>query len=127
LLLGTNVPLHHGEALIQLIEADVDPEGDELLRLRVGEHIAARLTFRTRLFLTTALLQFDGMGKSPCIDYAPVSVQVVKALEFEMRELAAAVVCGFRDAPATQPASRLADSDPDAKFPRGIVGPYSVR
>jgi hypothetical protein len=35
------------------------------------------------------------MGKSPTIDHAPVSVQMVKALEFEMRELAAAVVCGF--------------------------------
>jgi hypothetical protein len=91
------------EPLIQLIKADVDPEGDELLRRRVGEQISADLVFRTRLFLTTALLQFDGMGKSPCLDYAPVSVQVVKALEFEMRELAAAVVCGFREVPAAQP------------------------
>src|SRR5215472_6802634 len=43
---------------------DVDPEGDELLRRRLGEQMAASLTSRTRLFLTTALLQFDGMGKS---------------------------------------------------------------
>jgi hypothetical protein len=99
------LPQELGDQLIQLIEADVDPEGNELLRGRLGEQIAARLVFRTRLFLTTALLQFDGMGKSPCIDYAPVSVQVVKALEFEMRELAAAVVCGFPEVPA-QPASR---------------------
>jgi hypothetical protein len=61
------------DQLIQLIEADVDPEGDELLRRRVGEQIAARQASRTRLFLTTALLQFDGMGKSPCIDYTPRS------------------------------------------------------
>jgi hypothetical protein len=38
--------------------------------------------------------------------HAPVSVQVVKALEFEMRELAAALVCGFRDVSAAQPISR---------------------
>jgi hypothetical protein len=100
------LPREQRDQLIQLIEADVDAEGDELLRARVGEQIAARLVFRTRLFLTTALLQFDGMGKSPCIDYAPVSVQVVKALEFEMRELAAAVVCGFPEVPVAQPASR---------------------
>jgi hypothetical protein len=94
------------DRLVQLIEANVDSEGDELLRCRVGEQMAASLTSRTRLFLTTALLQFDGMGKSPCVDYAPVSVQVVKALEFEMRELAAAVVCGFGEVPVAQPASR---------------------
>jgi hypothetical protein len=46
------------------------------------------------------------MGKSPTIDHAPVSVQVVKALEFEMRELAATVVCGFREGTAPTPASR---------------------
>ena len=95
-----------GDQLIELIEADVDPEGDELLRRRVGVDVAARLPAQTRLFLATALLQFDGMGKSPCIDYAPVSVQVVKALEFEIRELAAAAVRGFSALPETQPASR---------------------
>ncbi|WP_420737783.1 hypothetical protein [Bradyrhizobium japonicum] len=68
------------DQLIQLIETDVDQEGDELLRRRVGEQMGAGLTSRTRLFLTTALLQFDSMGKSPCIDYAPVSVQVVRRL-----------------------------------------------
>jgi hypothetical protein len=31
---------------------------------------------------------------------------VVKALEFEMRELAAAVVCGFQEVPLAQPSSR---------------------
>ena len=54
-----------GDQLIELIEADVDPEGDELLRRRVGVDVAARLPAQTRLFLATALLQFDGMGKSP--------------------------------------------------------------
>jgi len=93
------------EHLIEWIEADVDPEGDQLLRHRVGDEMAAGLAARTRLFLATALIQFDGLGKSPCIDYAPVSVQVVKALEFEMRELAAAAVRGFAP-PETQPASR---------------------
>jgi hypothetical protein len=86
-----------GEQLIELIEADVDPEGDQLLRRRVGDEMAG---------LATALIQFDGLGNSPCIDYAAVSVQVVKALEFEMRESAAAAVRGFSALPETQPASR---------------------
>jgi hypothetical protein len=43
------------------------------------------------------------LGKKPP---SPVSVQVVKALEFEMRELAAAVVCGFQEVPVSQLASR---------------------
>jgi len=100
------IPEELREQLIELIEADVDPEGDELLRRRLGVDVAARLPAQTRLFLATALLQFDGMGKSPCIDYAPVSVQVVKALEFEMRELASAVVRGYSPLPATRSLSR---------------------
>ena len=94
------------EQLVELIETDVDPEGDELLRRRVGDEAAARLPARTRLFLATALLQFESMGKSPCIDYAPVSVQVVKALEFEMRELVGAAVRGFSAPSEPQSLSR---------------------
>lgn len=94
------------EQLVELVEAQVDPEGDALLRGRVGDAAVERLPDRTRLFLATALLQFEGMGNSPCIDYAPVSVQVVKALEFEMRELAAAAVDGFEIKTDIEPASR---------------------
>jgi hypothetical protein len=92
---GMGLPEEIREQLIEFIEAGTDPEGDNLLRGRIGDDAVARLPARTRLFLATALLQFDSIGKSPCIDYAPVSVQVVKALEFEMRELAAAAVSGF--------------------------------
>src|SRR5262249_61732685 len=71
-----------GEQLIELIEADIDPEGDELLRRRVGADVAARLADRTRLFLATALLQFDGMGQGPCLYFGPGSVRVVEATYF---------------------------------------------
>ena len=36
------------------------------------------------------------MGQSPCLDYAPVSVQVVKALEYELRELVAACLEAYQ-------------------------------
>ena len=99
------LPEEQREHLIECIEADVDPEGDQLLRHRVGDEMAARLAARTRLFLATALIQFDALGNGPCIDYGAVSVQVVKALEFEMRELAAAAVRGFSALPESQPPS----------------------
>lgn len=106
LMCEMGLPEEIREQLVELVEAQVDPEGDALLRRWVGDAAAERLPARTRLFLATALLQFEGMGNSPCIDYAPVSVQVVKALEFEMRELAAAAVEGFGEATSIEPVSR---------------------
>jgi hypothetical protein len=94
------------EQLLGMVEAEIDPEGDEFLRRRIGRDRLAQLLPRTRLFLATALLQFDNMGQSPCLDYAPVSVQVVKALEFELRELMAAALEGYSAPSGYRPASR---------------------
>jgi hypothetical protein len=91
--LGFNPDIY--EMLLASIKGEVDPEGERILKDRVGSEALASVLPRTKLFLATALLQHQSFGRSPCLDYAPVSVQVVKALGCEMRELAAYLVMGF--------------------------------
>jgi hypothetical protein len=75
------------EVFLESLEHSPDPAADQLLVSRIGAALANSMLPRTRLFMSTALLQFKSFGLSPCLDYAPVSVQVVKALEYEVREL----------------------------------------
>lgn len=91
--LGIDPSLH--ESLLTSIKTELDPEGEALLLHRIGAASCDCLLPRTKLFLSTALLQFQNLGSSPCLDYAPVSVQIVKALEYEMRELASYLVSGY--------------------------------
>ena len=83
------------ELLLTSVKAELDPQGEQLLLSRIGKKLHSSLLPRTKLFLSTALLQFENLGSSPCLDYAPVSVQIVKALEYELRELASHLVFGF--------------------------------
>jgi hypothetical protein len=83
------------EAMLASLNANLDPEGESLIVDKIGATAYASLLPRTKLFLSTALLQFENLGRSPCLDYAPVSVQIVKALEYEIRELASHLVSGF--------------------------------
>jgi hypothetical protein len=83
------------ESLLTSVKAEIDPQGEQLLLNRIGKELHSSLLLRSKLFLSTALLQFQNLGRSPCLDYAPVSVQIVKALEYELRELASHLVFGF--------------------------------
>jgi hypothetical protein len=99
--MGIDPDLH--ESLLSAIKDDLDPEAEALLVGCIGRASYASLLPRTRLFLSTALLQFENLGRSPCLDYAPVSVQIVKALEYEMRELALYLVFGFSGVRPVEP------------------------
>ena len=67
------------ELLLTSVKAELDPQGEQLLLKYIGNELNASILPRTKLFLSTALLQFENLGRSPCLDYAPVSVPTVKA------------------------------------------------
>lgn len=88
------------------LESGTDPEAEQLLAGLLNQQQIDTLLPRTRLFLSTALLQLQAFGRSPCVDYAPVSVQVVKGLEYELRELMRECVIGLPPPSATGDLSR---------------------
>lgn len=86
-----------GQRIVELLANDVDPAARELLVSRIGLPAFELLVPQTKLFLATAFLQFEHFGGSTCVDYAPVSLQIVKALEFEIRALVADCVAVIDD------------------------------
>ena len=75
-------------------DAGVDAEGKKLVLSRISSEKWDRLVPKVRHFLATALLQLESQGHAPQMDYAPVSIEVVKALEVELGQ----VLDGFRQA-----------------------------
>jgi hypothetical protein len=88
----------HHDALLEELEIDetswlewsestdvfIDPIGQALLIERMGEGHFKQLLPKVRHFLSTALVQLKEQGSAPQLDYAPISVEVVKALEVEL-------------------------------------------
>lgn len=71
----------------QSADAEVDPRGKLLVIDRIGDAAWARLLPKVRQFLATALIHLEENGNAPQLDFAPVSVEVVKALEAELGRL----------------------------------------
>ena len=61
----------------------VDPHGLALLDCRLGES-RSLLGARSLHFLASALALFDEIGLAPGIDYAPITIEIVKGLETEL-------------------------------------------
>ncbi len=74
-------------------DCHIDPEGRRLVVDRVGVTTWELLGPAARHFLSTALLHLDRQGHAPQLDYAPVSIEIVKALEVEL----GLVLASFRD------------------------------
>ncbi len=106
---------HLGRKLVELLANDVDPAARELLFSRIGSPAFDLMVPQTRLFLATAFLQFEHFGRSTCVDYAPVSLQIVKALEFEIRALVAECVARIGDERFTAEPSRYEQTLIDAR------------
>lgn len=68
-------------------DASVDPEGRKLVLARLGESAWERLLPKSRHFLATALVHLSEQGHAPQLDYAPISLGVVKCLEVELVRL----------------------------------------
>lgn len=75
-------------------DSSVDVAGKSLVVERIGDAAWDRLLPQVRHFLATALLHLNEQGHAPQLDYAPISIEVVKALEVELVE----VLDGFRNA-----------------------------
>lgn len=65
-------------------EAWVDARGSLIAKARMEADVWQLLAPRTRHFLSTALAHLDDQGHAPQLDYAPISLEVVKALEYEL-------------------------------------------
>ena len=70
----------------------VDAAGKKLAIDRIGEDAWSRLLPQVRHFLATAMLHLEEQGHAPQLDYAPISLEIVKGLEVEL----AGVLAGFR-------------------------------
>ena len=66
------------------VETKIDPFGKSLVISKISEEAWDTLLPNTRHFLATALLHLDLQGSAPQLDYAPISLEVVKALELEL-------------------------------------------
>ena len=75
-------------------ETNIDPRGKELVLKRIREEAWDRIEPKVQHFLTTALQHLDQQGHAPQLDYAPISIEVVKGLEAEL----GALLIGFRKA-----------------------------
>lgn len=62
----------------------VDPLGKKRCVERMGEDNWELLSPKVKGFLSTALADFEKRENSPQLDYAPISIEVVKSLEVEL-------------------------------------------
>lgn len=62
----------------------VDPTTSVEAARRVSERVWRVLKPHTQVFITTGLTDFESRGLSPLLDYAPVNLSLVKALETEL-------------------------------------------
>jgi hypothetical protein len=91
-----------------------DPKGERLARQRISEDHWNLLVPKTRHFLSTAFIHLEEQGHAPQLDYAPISLEVVKALEVELGE----VLGGFRAAIS----SRSIEHDPAVRTEIDLSG-----
>jgi len=68
-------------------DAQVDAQGKALVLERMGEERWELLDAKVQHFLSTALLHLKLLGDAPQLDSAPISMEVVKALEVELVSL----------------------------------------
>jgi hypothetical protein len=114
LLEALELPQEQWTAWADSADVAVDPRGERLAKERLGEDIWELLRPKVRHFLATALLHLAEQGHAPQLDYAPISLEVVKALEVELAE----VLAGFRNASS---ASEL-EHDPEDHAERSLSG-----
>lgn len=67
----------------------VDQRGERLVLERMDTKVWQHLEPKSRHFLSTALHHLAEQGSAPQLDYAPISIEVVKGLEVEMGALLA--------------------------------------
>jgi len=69
---------------VAALQTPVDPAGERLAVARMAEDPWESLEPLVRHFVSTGLLHLDRQGHAPMLDYAPISIELVKALEVEL-------------------------------------------
>jgi hypothetical protein len=92
--------------------AHVDPEGKRLVVARIGHPAWDTLLPSVQHFVATALLHLEEQGHAPQLDYAPISLELVKALEAEL----GAVFGNYRDTLNAAPPAHDADNRDEANL-----------
>ncbi|MEQ8663216.1 MAG: hypothetical protein RLW62_20565, partial [Gammaproteobacteria bacterium] len=87
------------------LETPIDPEGERLALTRMSWYQWQSLEPRVRHFVSTGLLHLDQQGHAPMLDYAPISLEIVKALEVEL----GAVFEAFRESVDETPSANPDD------------------
>ena len=100
-------------AWLETANVTVDPTGELLAKERICDEDWSLLPIKTKHFLATALLHLDEQGHAPQLDYAPISLEVAKALEVELVD----VLAGF----ATQFPDSSFQSDPEDRAEQSFV------
>lgn len=67
----------------------IDPVGERYAKERITDTDWNALHPKSRYFIATALLHLANQGHAPQLDYAPISLEVVKALEVELGDILA--------------------------------------
>lgn len=83
------MPLSAARAWLDGVAFSPDARAESVMRDRVGEKTWAVLEPRSRFFLSTAHEDYLARGGSPVLDYAPVNLSLVKALEVELGHILA--------------------------------------
>jgi len=65
----------------------VDPSGLALVHGHLGNNAEILLSVRSLHFLASALAMFEERGYAPGLDYAPITIEIVKVLETELGEI----------------------------------------
>lgn len=92
-------------ASVARLETPIDPEGERLALARMSGEQWQSLEPRVRHFVSTGLLHLDQQGHAPMLDYAPISLEIVKALEVEL----GAVFEAFRESVDEAPSANADD------------------
>jgi len=78
-------------------EVNIDIRGEAIGIQRIGQVSWELLSPNSQHFLSTALATLEDLGHIPQRDYAPISLEVVKSLEFELK----AIFEAFKDCSAS--------------------------
>ncbi len=76
------------------VEVPVDASGQDLALQRLSMRQWESLEAHSKHFLSTGLVHLEQQGHAPMLDYAPIAIEIVKALEVEF----GAIFAAFRDA-----------------------------
>ncbi len=79
-------------------ETVIDTRGRELAVERIGDEAWNNLDPAVQHFVSTALRHLETQGHAPQLDYAPISIEIVKGLEVELGKL----LEGFRESLAEE-------------------------